>query len=145
MTITRIDMDDDMQQAALAQVQRDWNAAAERWHADRLAEVYTQDALFFGGRPGHSVGRSAVQDYFATYVGVIESGAMVLAEQHLAQLGPDCLLAQGYVDFSFTLQGGQQTRSRLRATLVLVREGAAWRIRQHHFSPTPEAPPLGQS
>jgi uncharacterized protein (TIGR02246 family) len=132
-------------QAALAQVQRDWNAAGKHWHAGLLAEVYTQDALFFGGRPGHFVGRAAVQAYFASYVGVIESGAMVLAEQEFAQLGPGCLLAQGYADFSFTLEGGQNTQSRVRATLVLVRDGAAWRIRQHHFSSAPEAPPLGQS
>lgn len=132
-------------QAALAHVQRDWNAAGKHWHAGRLAEVYSQDALFFGGRPGHFVGRAAVQAYFASYVGVIESGAMVLAEQELAQLGPACLLAQGYADFSFVLQGGQNTQSRVRTTLVLVREGTVWRIRQHHFSPTPEAPPLGQT
>lgn len=132
-------------QAALAQVQGDWNAAAHGWHAGLLAEIYTEDALFFGGRPGHSVGRAAVQAYFASYVGIIRSGAMVLSEQQLLALGPGCHLAQGYADFSFTLQDGRHTRSRVRATLVLVQQGGAWRIRQHHFSPTPETPPLGQA
>jgi uncharacterized protein (TIGR02246 family) len=131
--------------AALAQVQRDWNIAGKHWHAGLLAEVYTHDALFFGGRPGHFVGRAAEQAYFASYIDVIGSGEIVLAEQELARLGPDCLLAQGYADFAFTLQSGEETRSRVRATLVLVREGAVWRVRQHHFSPTPEAPPLGHT
>jgi uncharacterized protein (TIGR02246 family) len=131
--------------AALAAVQRAWNAGGNAWNADALAEVYTHDALFFGGRPGHFVGRAAVRDYFASYAGVIESGTMDLVEQELVELCPGCLLAQGYADFSFVLSGNQATHSRLRTTLVIVREGQGWRIRQHHFSPTPAVPPLGQT
>jgi uncharacterized protein (TIGR02246 family) len=132
-------------EAPLAAVQRAWNAAGRPWNADRLAAVYTHDALFFGGRPGHFVGRAAVRDYFASYIGVIESGSLVLVEQQLVELSPGCLLAQGYADFSFVLSGNQATRSRVRTTLLIIRDGGDWRIRQHHFSPTPDAPPLGQT
>lgn len=129
----------------MAAVVARWNAAAGPWNPDALAAVYTTDALFFGGRPGHCVGAGAIHAYFKSYEGVIRSGRMALVEQHLKPLAPGCVLAQGFVDFGFELSDGQSTRSRLRTTLILVAEDAAWRIAQHHFSPTPEAPPLGQS
>ena len=40
------------------------------------------------------------------------------------------------------LAGGEQTRSVLRATLVVRKDGDTWRIRQHHFSATPSTPPI---
>jgi uncharacterized protein (TIGR02246 family) len=131
--------------AALDAVQSAWNAGARPWDPDRLADIYTQDALFWGGRPGHSVGSGAIRAYFGSYLGVIQAGTMALVEQEVRELAPGCLLAQGFVDFAFELTVGQSTRSRLRATLVLTLEDQIWKIRQHHFSPTPEAPPLGQS
>lgn len=132
-------------QRALDNVAARWNAAAAPWNADGLAAVYTADALFFGGRPGHCVGADAIHAYFKSYEGVIRSGRMVLVDQHLKCLAPACVLSQGFADFSFELGDGQSTLSRLRTTLVLVGEQGAWRIAQHHFSPTPEVPPLGQS
>ncbi|QBQ98774.1 YybH family protein [Paraburkholderia pallida] len=128
--------------AALATVQAAWNAAAHRWNAEMLTAVYTDDALFFGGRPGHSVGAGAIRDYFASYEGVIESAALELVEQHFSRLADDCFLAQGYGEFSFVLSGGQLSRSRLRTTLVVALQQGQWKIRQHHFSTTPESPPI---
>jgi len=130
-------------EAALAQVLADWNQAGARWSAGALAATYTEDGLLFGGRPGHCVGREAIRGYFASYDGVILSGAMALSETVLRSLGEGCVLAQGMVDFAFTLAGGQRTRSTLRATLVLRREADRWRIADHHFSTIPAAPPLG--
>ncbi|WP_028221444.1 YybH family protein [Paraburkholderia oxyphila] len=128
--------------AALARVQAAWNAAAHRWDADRLTAVYTDDALFFGGRPGHSVGAGAIRDYFASYEGVIESATLELVEQYFTHLADDCFLAQGYGEFSFVLSGGRPSRSRLRTTLVVALQQGEWKIRQHHFSTTPESPPI---
>lgn len=130
--------------AALTQVVADWNRAGAGWDAVAIAAVYTEDALLFGGRPGHSVGREAIRGYFASYEGVILAGAMQMRETVLRMPGADCVLAQGMVDFSFTLAAGQQTRSALRATLMLLRQSDRWRILEHHFSTIPEAPPLGQ-
>jgi len=131
--------------AALAAVGQAWTAAASPWNADALAAVYADDALFFGGRPGHAVGATAIRDYFASYQGVIESGQLELVDQHVLELAPGCLLAQGYGDFTFVLAGNQQTRSLLRTTLVLSLQQGSWKIRQHHFSASPSAPPLGDS
>src|SRR5262245_35298774 len=71
--------------AALAQVQAAWNAAARNWDPPALTAVYTQDALFFGGRPGHCVGADAILDYFASYAGIIESASLELLEQHVLE------------------------------------------------------------
>ncbi|MBB5406303.1 uncharacterized protein (TIGR02246 family) [Paraburkholderia sp. HC6.4b] len=128
---------------ALASVQAAWNVGAQNWDSDALTRVYTKDALFFGGRPGHSVGTDAIRDYFASYQGVIESAALELVEQHLIELGAGCFLAQGYGNFSFTLSGNRMTRSHLRTTLVIVLQDGEWRILQHHFSAKPESPPIG--
>ncbi len=131
-------------QAALDQAVADWNSAGAVWDAQALAAVYAEDALLFGGRPGHAVGRAAIRDYFASYDGVILAGGMQMSETELRTLGPGCVLAQGMVHFAFTLAGGQQTHSTLRATLVLSREPDSWRILDHHFSTIPPAPPLGK-
>lgn len=131
-------------QAALDQVVADWNHAGSTWNAAALAATYTGDGLLFGGRPGHFVGRAAIEGYFASYDGVILAGAMRMSGTELRVLAESCVLAQGTVDFAFTLAGGEQTRSTLRATLVLRREAGRWLIADHHFSPTPAAPPLGK-
>lgn len=128
--------------AALAAVEDAWNAAALRWDPASLAAIYADRALFYGGRPGHAVGRDAVRAYFESYRGVIESAVLRLVDQHVVRLGADAFVAQGIADFSFVLAGGRRSRSQLRATLVLVRADR-WTILQHHFSPTPETPPLG--
>lgn len=128
--------------AVLAQIQDEWNAAACPWNADALTAAYSNDALFFGGRPGHSVGAGAIHEYFASYMGVIESATLELVEQQVIHLAQDCLLAQGYGEFAFVLSGGRTSRSRLRTTLVIALHDGKWKIRQHHFSTTPESPPI---
>ena len=49
---------------ALRTVERDWNAAAQHWDSESLAALYTDDALFYGGRPGHAVGHAKVREGF---------------------------------------------------------------------------------
>ncbi|MFT3819298.1 MAG: SgcJ/EcaC family oxidoreductase [Rubrivivax sp.] len=127
----------------LRTVQDAWNAAARHWDAQALAAVYTADALFFGGRPGHAVGTEAIRAYFASYDGVIECAAMTLVEQAVIVLGPEGFLAQGHAEFDFVLTGRGASASRLRTTLLLAGTPQGWKIRQHHFSPVPAQPPLG--
>ena len=130
--------------APLALYVEAWNAAGMRWDCDGLAECFTEDALFFGGRPEHSVGREAIRAYFRSYIGIIETCSLQLRDQHLVDRGPHGLAAQGYGDFAFRLAGGQLTRSTVRTTLILVPDGGRWRSRMHHFGPPPAVPPLGQ-
>ena len=102
----------------------------------------TTDALFFGGRPGHATGHEAIRAYFASYDGVIQSATLELVEQQFIRFGDDCFLAQGYGEFAFVLGDGTTSRSRLRTTLVIVAQQHEWKIRQHHFSASPETPPI---
>lgn len=121
-----------------------WNDAGSVWNCDSLAERFTEDGLFFGGRPEHSVGREAIRAYFRSYIGTISSCNLALRDQHVAGLGPDCLMAQGFGDFSFVLSDGSRTRSVVRTTLVLVSEGNDWKARLQHIAPLPKQPPLGR-
>lgn len=134
----------DAVQTALDEVCADWNRAGANWDADGLAALYCEDGLLFGGRPGHYVGRASIRDYFVTYEGAILAGSMTLSETALRPLGGDCVLAQGVACFAFKLADQAQTRSTLRATLVLRREMGRWRILAHHFSAEPVVPPLGR-
>lgn len=136
-------MDTSDTHTTLAIIQAAWNAGATPWSPLRLAAIYTPDALFFGGRPGQSIGAAAIQQYFESYVGVIIEGSMQLVEQQVLEVAPGCQLAQGYVQFKFLLADGRRTKSRLRTTLLLVESSNTWKIRQHHFSTSPDAPPLG--
>lgn len=136
-------MSAEIRQAALAEVEGQWTQAASRWNVDALASLYCEDALFFGGRPGHCIGRGAVREYFASYVGTIASGSISLSELESVYVAQDCVLAQGFAQFAFRLETGEITRSRLRGTLLLQKQNGAWNIRQHHVSEAPLVPPLG--
>ncbi len=129
---------------ALRSVEREWNAAALNWDADKLAAIYTPDAVFFGGRPGISVGSAEIRAYFASYIGILKSTSMALVDQHLRQLGPDTFLAQGHVNFKFQVESGKSTATVMRTTLTIVRSDNRWKVIQHHFSTTPETIPVPQ-
>ncbi|MGV7121295.1 YybH family protein [Sphingopyxis sp. 550A] len=126
----------------LAHLAVQWSEAAADWNPAELAALYAEDALLFGGREGHAVGRAAIAEYFESYRGVIVSATLKLVEQELLAVDTSCFFAQGSAEFSFMLAGGHQTRSQLRTSLLVLR-GAGGRIRAHHFSPVPETPPLG--
>jgi uncharacterized protein (TIGR02246 family) len=127
----------------LDEMQNAWNRAAKVWNPEALANLYADNALFYGGRSGHSVGVAAIQAYFESYDGIIQSAVLDLIEQEIVQLSPESFVSQGFGAFSFVLAGGRQTQSVLRTTLVLSRLNGKWKIQLHHFSVTPEAPPLG--
>lgn len=119
-----------------------WSAAASDWDVDALSDLYDDDALLFGGRPNHAVGRPAIRTYFASYGGVILSAALTLFDQEILEIDDRCIFAQGFGNFVFTLAGETRTESRFRTSLLMWR-GASGRIRAHHFSSVPDVPPLG--
>jgi len=120
-----------------------WREAAHDWNPAALAALYADDALLFGGRPDHSVGAAAIRAYFDSYAGVILSASVELFEQQIVETGATSLLAQGFCTFDFNLAGNRRTQSRLRTTWLLDWGEGKTRIRAHHFSLVPEAPPLG--
>src|SRR5499427_4305016 len=65
-------------ETALRAVERDWNAAAQHWNSAGLVALYTEDAVFYGGRPGHAVGHAKVREYFDSYVGTLAAARLAL-------------------------------------------------------------------
>ena len=129
-------------ETALRAVERDWNAAAEHWDAAGLTALYTEDALFYGGRPGHAVGPAKVREYFDSYIGTLAAARLALVDQELRKLAEGVYLAQGYAAFDFDLVAGGASRAVLRSTLVLTHRPEGWRIARHHFSSPPAEPPI---
>jgi uncharacterized protein (TIGR02246 family) len=127
---------------ALRTVERDWNAAARHWDAEGLTALYTDDALFYGGRPGHAVGRAKIRGYFDSYIGTLAAARLALIDQELRKLSEGVYLAQGYAKFDFDLTAGGVSGTVLRSTLVLMHRPEGWRIAQHHFSVSPSEPPI---
>ena len=82
----------------LKEMQASWNAAAKAWNPSALARFYMTDALFYGGRPGHSVGAAEIEKYFGSYDGIIRSAVLDLIEQQCVQIGVDSFAAQGFED-----------------------------------------------
>jgi len=128
--------------AALRDVERAWNVAAQPWNPAALADLYTRDAVFYGGRIGHSVGRPQVRAYFESYAALFTTVRLALVDQELRDLAPGIILAQGYAAFDFAFRAGGNSSATLRSTLALVRRAEGWRILQHHFSATPAEPPI---
>ncbi|MFS1286877.1 YybH family protein [Pseudomonas piscis] len=124
---------------------RRWSQAASTWDASALGDCYTVDAALHGGRPGHSLGQQAIIAYFASYDGVIRSGVVMALDQEVAQPCKGVLVAQGHMRMVFVLSDGRETVSVLRSTWVLQEQEGDWKIWRHHFSPVPEAPPLGDA
>ena len=129
-------------EAALREVERGWNAAALHWDPVGLAALYTKDAVFYGGRTGHSVGQDQVRAYFDSYAALFTSVRLALVEQELRELAPGTYLAQGYASFEFDFAAGGTSQAVLRSTLVITHRAEGWRILQHHFSATPATPPI---
>ena len=101
-------------------MQNSWNAAAKVWNPKALAALYADDALFYGGRPGHSVGAAEIQAYFASYDGIIQSAVLDLIDQELVQISPESFMAQGLGAFSFVLAGGYPGEGHSESTVVAL-------------------------
>jgi uncharacterized protein (TIGR02246 family) len=128
--------------AALESVEAQWNQAAANWNTKALAAIYTDNALFYGGRPDQYAGKDRINEYFESYADVIQSISLKFVDQHVIELGPDTFLCQGVGDFKFVLIGGKRSENTLRTTLVIKKQIGQWKVLLHHFSPKPDAPPI---
>ena len=137
--------EDPVIRARFADVVNRWNAAASPFDPAALASLYSKKALFFGGLPDQYVGRAAIEQYFRHYSGSILAMNFQLQDQSLSCSSGGSLMMQGFACFHFDLAHQRTAQSKLRATLVLDREDEEWRICLHHFSPSPERPPVPPS
>jgi uncharacterized protein (TIGR02246 family) len=129
--------------ATLTAAAEAWSAAGRTWDTAGIAANYTEDAVFFGGRPGLQQGVAGVRAYFESYAGTITRAKLTLRDQQVFRLAPDVILAQGFGHFALGFADGRSSDPVQRTTLVLVRRDGRWNILQHHFSAEPDSPPLG--
>ncbi len=130
--------------SALENVQARWNDAAKNWDVAALTALYTKDALMYGGRPDMSVGLPGVNRYFSSYSEMLTSANLDLKDQVVVELASDMYLAQGFGVFGIRLKSGKDVGTTMRTTLLIVNRDGEWKILDHHFSSSPEAPPIPQ-
>lgn len=124
-------------------IERPWNAASKDWRPAELASLYAEDAVFHGGRAAHATGRADIEAYFRSYSDVFQGMSLSFVDQEIRVISPSAFLAQGFGDFRFEFRDGSRSANRLRTTLVVTEAGGEWRVLLQHFSPIPDAPPLG--
>jgi len=119
------------------EIEAQWNAAAAVWNTSALADLYADDALFFGLLPDHYVGREAIERYFAHYKPSLQGVALDLVEQELRHVAPDLIVAQGFGNIRNVRSSGEVVPNRVRTSLLMAKVGEDWRILLHHFSQVP--------
>src|SRR5580658_1416751 len=95
-----------------------WKAAIDAHEPERVADVFTEDAIFQGLRP-YSVGRQGVQDYYAS-----QSAGMTVAYRILESRRPADDLVLGYVQADFSFPDRPTVKAHLG--VLVKREGGGW-------------------
>ena len=111
-------------------VRATWEQAFNSGNADKIATLYTKDAMMFGSTAQLFTGTDGVRTYFSK----LPAGTKVkMGGQKAIAHGPDLLFSSGFADF--TLADGTVLHYRL--TLALVKVDGKWLVAQHHGSPVP--------
>lgn len=85
-------------EAMLRDVLDRWKSAVDAHEPERVAVVFTEDAVFQGLHP-YTVGRQGVADYYASQPLGMKAEYQILQTRRLA---PDVVLGYLGVEFSFT-------------------------------------------
>lgn len=117
----------DEQHRILGAALRSWADGIRAHEPERVASLFTEDAVFQGFDRSHSVGRSAVTAYYAKQPVGLSPDPHV---QEVIPVAPDAFLA--FVDVEFTRPDGEVIPTHL--TLALVRDAERWLIRHYHVS-----------
>lgn len=108
----------------------EWKAGIDAHDAGRVAEVFTEDAIFQGLRP-HSVGRAGVAAYYESQPLGLTVQYRVLQTRHPA-LGA----VLGYLRADFTFADGSTVP--LNLSVLVTRADKGWLIAHYQVSPVPE-------
>lgn len=104
----------------------EWRAGIDAHDPDRVAAVFTQDAVFQGLRP-YGVGRAVVSAYYDSQPSGMTVSYRVLESRTLAA---DVVI--GYVRATFEFV--DQDSLDLNVGVVLTRVGDEWRVAQYQAS-----------
>jgi uncharacterized protein (TIGR02246 family) len=104
-----------------------WQQAIDGHHPERVADLFTEDAVFQGLHP-YSIGRAGVKEYYAA-----QPAGMTVAYRirQTRQLADDVVLGWVAADFTFV----DRPPIAVDLTVVARRVDGAWRIAHYHVSP----------
>ncbi|SFF96231.1 YybH family protein [Streptomyces mirabilis] len=120
-------MNEDASNHPMREVLGRWKAAFDGHRSAAMADLFTPDTLFQGFGPAVVSGREAVRAY---YEAVPAERSAHVADVQGYRIGEG--LAGGFADVTFRDPDGWAVAVHL--SLVLVRDGDDWRIRQYHVS-----------
>ena len=103
-----------------------WKAAIDAQEPERVADVFTEDAIFQGLRP-YSVGRRGVIDYYASQRPGMTVDYEILQTRPLA---PDRVLGYVHADFAFP----DRPTTSVFLGVVIEHNGDGWSIAYYQAS-----------
>ena len=110
-------------------VQTKWAEVFSPLEPDRMAALYSEDAVFYGSNKLLRSGRDGVRAYYAGLPKGVLIGVAFDNEKVVA-LTPDVISVAG----TATFKRANDTDLVLRLTLVLVKRSGTWLIASHHAS-----------
>ncbi|OIJ64615.1 SgcJ/EcaC family oxidoreductase [Streptomyces mangrovisoli] len=113
-------------EAVVREVVDRWKSAVDAHEPDRVADEFTQDAIFQGLHP-YSVGRPGVAAYYDAQPLDMTAAYRILETRRPAE---EVVLAYLDVDFGFT----DRPTLNVRISVLLRREDARWRIAHYQVS-----------
>jgi len=103
-----------------------WKAGVDNHEPDRVASLFTEDAIFQGLHP-YSVGRQGVADYYESQPAGLSAAYHVLESRRLSG---DIVLGYLTVDFSFT----DRPTISVNLLVLLKRSEGDWLISHYQVS-----------
>ncbi|WIX89647.1 SgcJ/EcaC family oxidoreductase [Amycolatopsis sp. DG1A-15b] len=103
-----------------------WKAAVDAHEPERVAEIFTEDAIFQGLHP-YSVGRESVAAYYDSQPRGMTADYRIVESRRLAE---DVVLGYASVDFGFT----DRPTLPVHLSVVVRRAGDRWLIAHYQVS-----------
>jgi uncharacterized protein (TIGR02246 family) len=103
-----------------------WKAEIEAHRPERVAALFTEDAIFQAMHP-YSVGRTGVAEYYGSRSHLLTADYRLLQTRRLAD---GVALGYVFVEFGFT----DRTPVPVNLTVVARHDGEDWRLAHYHVS-----------
>ena len=107
-----------------------WQSGIDSHEPERVAQVFTTDAIFQGLRP-YSVGRAGVRDYYAS-----QPPGLTVRYRILQTRTPAEGVVLGYTQADFTFADG--TGISLNLSVLVTRTPDGWQIAHYQVSAVPD-------
>lgn len=115
-----------------------WTNAFASGDGKAIVGVYAPDARLWGTlAKAQDVGSEAIRRYFDNVFVALSERKIVVGEHAIRAYG-DAAVASGSMELQFTRKDGTSGALAVRFSMAFVKNGATWRIVDHHSSPLPK-------